>query len=245
MATKLDYALVRDYLVKLLQEGEEFLKEFYQELKGKSSLFQETFKREKIDELQEEDLLKVFSTVFSVRRNAQRILRETPLDTLREALKELLYSREGFDQKVWEFAKRLRGAEVRRLRDLGAEILHFTFPKKYVLWNSWVWDPQTETGAVVFLKEEPPVGGKGRQMFGTTYEEFEEIYKQIYELLKEFGLKVEDYFFVDIFLAVIYGTYVDYMTLSTMHSAKGFFPPASVMAKRLLGVNAPIIYKEV
>ena len=101
-----------------------------------------------------------------------------------------------------------------------------------MLWTSWIWDPESESGAIVFLKEEPPK----KSLYGETYEEFEPIYKQIQEKLLDFGIKVKGYLFVDIFLAMIYATYVDYMTLSTMHSAKGFFPPAGVMARRLLGV---------
>ncbi len=77
-------------------------------------------------------------------------------------------------------------------------------------------------------------------MYGETYDQFKQVYEQIAEKLQEFGIKVKGYLFVDIFLAMIYATYVDYMTLSTMHSAKGFFPPAGVMAKRLLGVKAPV-----
>ncbi len=115
---------------------------------------------------------------------------------------------------------------------MASELLHFTFPDRYVLWTSWIWDPESESGAVVFLKEEPPK----RHMYGETYEEFEQIYKQVQEKLLDFGIKVKGYLFVDIFLAMIYATYVDYMSLSTMHSAKGFFPPAGSIARRLLGV---------
>jgi len=251
-AVTLDDALIRDYLIKILGEGEDFVQEFYQELLEKSVLFQETLSKERLPSLTEEELERVFERIFAARRKKRKIIEETGIDRLKKAISDLLYGDEkgGFfkkkkeernwEEKVEEFAKQIRGVDRKSARDIAAELLHFTFPDKYILWTSWIWDPQSETGAIVFLKEEPPTGGRGRRMYGETYEQFKQVYEQIAEKLQEFGIKVKGYLFVDIFLAMIYATYVDYMTLSTMHSAKGFFPPAGVMAKRLLGVNAPV-----
>ena len=251
-AVQLDDALIRDYLIKILGEGEEFVQEFYQDLLEKSQLFQETLSKERLPSLSEEDLDRVLERIFAARRKRKKIIEETGVDKLKKAISDLLYGDEkgglfrkkkverSWEEKVDEFAKQIRGVDRRAARDIAAELLHFTFPDKYILWTSWVWDPESETGAIVFLKEEPPTGGRGRRMYGETYEQFKQVYEQIAEKLQEFGIKVKGYLFVDIFLAMIYATYVDYMTLSTMHSAKGFFPPAGVMARRLLGVRAPV-----
>ncbi len=251
-AVQLDDALIRDYLIKILGEGEEFVQEFYQDLLEKSQLFQETLSKERLPSLSEEDLERVFERIFAARRKKKKIIEETGIDRLKKAISDLLYGDEkgGFfkkkkvertwEEKVDEFAKQIRGVDKKSARDIAAELLHFTFPDRYILWTSWIWDPESETGAIVFLKEEPPTGGRGRRMYGETYEQFKQVYEQIAEKLQEFGIKVKGYLFVDIFLAMIYATYVDYMTLSTMHSAKGFFPPAGVMARRLLGVKAPV-----
>ncbi len=241
--TTLDDALIRDYLVKILSEGEDFVQEFYQDLLKKSLLFQDKLSKEKLPSLTAEDLEAILERIFASRRKRKKILEETGVEKLKEAISDLLYSEgKSWKERVEEFASRIRGVDRKAARDIAVELLHFTFPDKYILWTSWVWDPQTETGAIVFLKEEPPTGGRGRRMYGETYEQFEQVYKQIAEKLSEFGIKVRGFLFVDIFLAMIYATYVDYMTLSTMHSAKGFFPPASVMARRLLGVQAPVKY---
>ena len=240
--TTLDDALIRDYLVKILGEGEDFVQDFYAELEEKSSLFQEKLSKERLPSLTKEELGTILERVFSTRRKKDRIIEETGESNLKSAISDLLYGMEdkSWDEKVFEFSKRIRGVDVKSARDLASELLHFTFPDRYILWTSWIWDPTSETGAIVFLKEEPPTGGRGRRMYGEKYDQFKQIYEQIAEKLEEFGIKVKGYLFVDIFLAMIYATYVDYMTLSTMHSAKGFFPPAGVMAKRLLGVNAPV-----
>ncbi len=255
-AVTLDDALIRDYLIKILGEGEDFVQQFYNDLLEKSRLFQELLAKDRLPSLSEKELDKILEHIFAARRKRKKIIEETGVDRLKKAISDLLYGDEkrGFfglgkkkeerswEEKVEQFSKEIRGVDRKAARDIAAELLHFTFPDKYILWTSWVWDPQTETGAIVFLKEEPPTGGRGRRMYGETYEQFKQVYEQIAEKLQEFGIKVKGYLFVDIFLAMIYATYVDYMTLSTMHSAKGFFPPASVMARRLLGVQAPIKY---
>jgi len=232
----LDDFLVRDYLIKILGEGEEFVQEFYKDLLAKSLLFQKNLSKERLASLSKEDLDRILEKVFSVRRKRQRLIEETGVENLKRAISDLLYGKaNSWEERVENFVKSIKGVDRKAARDLASELLHFTFPEEYVLWTSWIWDPESESGAVVFLKEEPPK----RHMYGETYEEFEQIYKQIQEKLLDFGIKVKGYLFVDIFLAMIYATYVDYMTLSTMHSAKGFFPPAGVMARRLLGVQRP------
>ncbi len=234
--TTLDDFLVRDYLIKILGEGEEFVQEFYKDLLAKSLLFQKTLSKERLPSLNREDLDHLLEKVFSVRRKRQRLIEETGVENLRRAISDLLYGKaNSWEERVEKFVNSIMGVDRTAARDLASELLHFTFPEDYVLWTSWIWDPKSESGAVVFLKEEPPK----KHMYGETYEEFEQIYKQIQEKLLDFGIKVRGYLFVDIFLAMIYATYVDYMTLSTMHSAKGFFPPAGVMARRLLGVQRP------
>jgi hypothetical protein len=238
----LDDALIRDYLVKILGEGEEFVQEFYEDLEEKSRFFKEKLAKERLPSLTAEELKAVLERIFATRRKREKVIQETGEANLKKAISDLLYGKEevSWDDRVFEFSKHIRGIDVKSARDLAAELLHFTFPERWVLWTSWIWDPTSETGAVVFLKEEPPTGGRGRRMYGEKYDHFKEIYLQIAEKLEEFGIKVRGYLFVDIFLAMIYATYVDYMTLSTMHSAKGFFPPAGVMARRLLGVQAPV-----
>ncbi len=248
--TELDDSLVRDYLIKLLNEGEDFVQEFYRSLVEKSRLFQELLAKERLPSLSEEEAELVLKRIFSTRRRSRRVIEETGIVRLREAVSDLLYADGGsgflksppqsWEERVEGFVKKVRGVSPRFARDAASELLHFTFPDRFVLWTSWIWDPETETGAVVFLKEEPPTGGRGRRMFGETYEEFALIYEQIALKLSEFGVRAKGYLFVDLFLAMIYATYVDYMTLSTMHSAKGFFPPAGYMAKRLLGVHTPL-----
>jgi len=248
--TELDESLLRDYLIKLLSEGEDFVQEFYRLLVEKSRLFQELLSKERLPSLSEKEAELILKRIFSTRRRSSRVIEETGIGRLREAISDLLYADEGanflkspphsWEERVEGFARKVRGVSPRSARDTASELLHFTFPDRFVLWTGWIWDPQTETGAVVFLKEEPPTGGRGRRMFGETYEEFSRIYEQIALKLSEFGVRAKGYLFVDLFLAMIYATYVDYMTLSTMHSAKGFFPPAGYMAKRLLGVHTPL-----
>ncbi|MFN3813260.1 MAG: hypothetical protein ACK4SM_01375 [Aquificaceae bacterium] len=233
MMVNLDDFLVRDYLIKLLGEGEEFIQDIYRDLLAKSILFQHLFSKERLPSLKEENLSRVLGTIFDSRRKSKRIIDETGVDNLRKGIDDLLYGKaSSWEERVEKFVTKIRGIDRRGARNIASEVLHYTFPEEHVLWTSWIWDPDSESGAVVFLKEEPPK----RHMYGETYKEFESIYKQVQEKLLDFGIKAKSYLFVDIFLAMIFATYVDYMTLSTMHSAKGFFPPAGSIARRLLGI---------
>lgn len=236
-STPLDDFLIRDYLLKILGDGEEAVQEFYSRVLEKSNLFRDYFSKEKLASLNKESLLEILSKIYSARRFRQKIVDETGVNNLKNAISDLLYKKaENWEQRVNSFAEAIRGVSKKNAKDIASEILHFTFPEDYILYTSWIWDPESESGAIVFLKEEAPVNGHGREMYGSKYDEFYQTYIQVYEKLLEFGIRVRGFLFVDIFLAMIYGTYVDYMTLSTMHSAKGFFPPADFIAKRLLGV---------
>jgi len=236
-AAPLDDFLVRDYLIKILGDGEELAQEFYSRVLEKSNLFKDTFSKDKLASLDKNSLAEIFYKTYPARRFRNKIIEETGLNNLKNAISDLLYTKaDSWEQRVNAFADVIRGVSRKNAKDIAAEILHFTFPEDYILYTSWIWDPESESGAIVFLKEEAPVNGHGREMYGSTYEEFYQTYVQVYEKLIDFGIRVRGFLFVDIFLAMIYGTYVDYMSLSTMHSAKGFFPPADFIAKRLLGV---------
>jgi len=236
-AAPLDDFLVRDYLIKILGDGEELVQEFYSRVLEKSIFFQEVFSKDRLVSLNKDTLLEVFYRMYPTRRFRNKIVEETGVNNLKKAISDLLYSKEGsWEKRVNEFSSVIRGVSKKNTKDMAAEILHFAFPEDYVLFTSWIWDPESESGAIVFLKEEAPVNGHGREMYGSNYDEFYQTYTQVYEKLSEFGIRVRGFLFVDIFLAMIYGTYVDYMTLSTMYSAKGFFPPIDFIAKRLLGV---------
>ncbi len=241
--TSLDEFLIRDYLFKLMAEGENTLQQFYGDLVKKSFLFKNLLSKENLPSLREEEAELIFTHIFPTRRKSKRVIEETGIKKIREAISDLLYGEaKSWEEKVENFSRKIRGLKTKSAKDTAADLLHFTFPEDQILWTSWIWDPETETGAVVFLKEEPPTGGKGKLMYGENYNQFSRIYLQLADKLESFGVKAKGFLFVDIFLATIYAIYVDYMTLSTMHSAKGFFPPAISIARRLLGVYTPLNY---
>jgi len=114
--TELDESLLRDYLIKLLSEGEDFVQEFYRLLVEKSRLFQELLSKERLPSL-----------------------------SVREAISDLLYADEGanflkspphsWEERVEGFARKVRGVSPRSARDTASELLHFTFPDRFVLWT--------------------------------------------------------------------------------------------------------------
>jgi len=83
----LDDFLVRDYLIKILGEGEEFVQEFYKDLLAKSLLFQKSLSKENLASLSKEDLDSILEKVFSVRRKRQRLIEETGVENLKKGYK--------------------------------------------------------------------------------------------------------------------------------------------------------------
>ena len=156
----LDDFLVRDYLIKILGEGEEFVQEFYKDLLAKSLLFQKSLSKENLASLSKEDLDSILEKVFSVRRKRQRLIEETGVENLKRAISDLLYGKaNSWEERVENFVKYIKGVDRKAARDLASELLHFTFPEEYVLWTSWIWDPESESGAAVFLSRKSPQRG--------------------------------------------------------------------------------------
>ena len=106
----LDDFLVRDYLIKILGEGEEFVQEFYKDLLAKSLLFQQAFSKEKLASLTQEDLDLILEKIFAARRRRQKILEETGVDRLKRAISDLLYGKaKSWEERVERFVKEISG----------------------------------------------------------------------------------------------------------------------------------------
>ena len=80
-AASLDEALIRDYLIKILSEGEDFLQDFYQDVKAKSELFQKKLAEGNIKKLTQEDLEEILERIFAARRKRKKDSRSVTLSS--------------------------------------------------------------------------------------------------------------------------------------------------------------------
>jgi hypothetical protein len=103
-------------------------------------------------ELTETEFLDIAAFIAPVRRRIGPVLAERGIDWLRAVVARLLEAPEDLDHVDARLATFIlafpQGKPYRWVRDLGAEILHFTRPETYPLMTRWVWDARVGTGVI-------------------------------------------------------------------------------------------------
>ena len=178
----------------------------------KSSLFEELLGTGKLDTLTEPEFLDLAAFVTPVRRRVGPWLAENGFWELRGRLAALL---EGWadistaDARLAAFTAAFPQDKAHRwVRDLGAEVMHFTAPDRYPLMARWVWDAQVTTGAlreiwfaddVDYVKITVP----------DTMATFVVLRAELEGFLKEQGVFRDLPFYVDLLLAHVYAGYIN------------------------------------
>ncbi len=125
-----------------------------------------------------------------------------------------------------------------RLFDLGTEVLHALEPEHFPLWTRWIFDPEAETGALLLLlDDETDLFGHSRL---DTYGRLREVNEYLIHTLYAAGMPVDPLrpFTLDVFLAGVYGVYVN--TVLQMRMSKEFnklLPELGEFTQRLLGTK--------
>jgi hypothetical protein len=216
-------------------------------LANKSRLFREALGPETIGELDLDALEILLDTVMPARRRLAPALTAMDRGKRNEALRELLYGQAPLAGRVETFAGALaaHGADAdaraqRRFKrgalDFAAELLHFRDPVRYPLMTRWVWDAETQSGALRELikggdtVKDIPWGGPGVYEAGRAW---------VARQMAEAGVYREPHFLVDLFLAHAYAGYMLSMSAG-MGLLKADFGGSSdplEIAKKLLGVD--------
>ncbi|MFP4559921.1 MAG: hypothetical protein ACLFRB_04900 [Thiohalorhabdus sp.] len=137
-------------------------------LKMKSELFGRLLAPEALSQLDEEARDTVLERVFSARRRLAPHLREMEVADFRSLVGELLHGKGDLEERMEAFVEALpcEGKACRARRDLAADLLHFYDPERYPLMTRWVWDVNTDSGALRELVphsdqiERLPTGGE-------------------------------------------------------------------------------------
>ena len=119
-------------------------------LKMKSELFGRLLAPEAIAELDEEARDTLLERVFSARRRLAPYVRSMELADFRSLANELLRGKGALEDRLDAFIEGIpcEGKSCRARRDLAADILHFYDPERYPLMARWVWDVNTDSGAL-------------------------------------------------------------------------------------------------
>ncbi len=122
-------------------------------LQRKAGLFGDTFGPDRIAALDEQGLEVALRHVFSIKARRKKLLAREGASALADHVRTLLYGEGPVGQRLGDFVASLEHLDAKRARALASELLHFTHPTRYWLWTPWIWDPDTDKGALRVLTQ--------------------------------------------------------------------------------------------
>jgi hypothetical protein len=209
----------------------------------KGSLFEELLGKGRVGELTETEFLDLASFVTPARRKVGAWLAQNGFEGLHSRLKSLL---DGWsdvstaDQRMAAFdAGFPTDREHRWVRDLGAEVLHFTASDRYPLMTRWMWDARVNTGVLreIWHSDGTEPGNiRIEDNFGT----FRTLREELEGFLADNGVFRDMAFYVDLLCAHIYAGYINdkggqYLRGDFCGGAK---EDSMAHTRRLLGLDA-------
>ncbi len=178
----------------------------------KAALFQELLGDGKARELEEDNFVQLCAFMATCRRRMAEPLRDLKFAHFREAITALLDGATDTataDERLATFVKSFPdGKAYRWVRDLGAEVLHFTLPEQYPLMARWIWDEKANSGV---LREIWHGDNVDHMVIDVTdgYETFIVLREELSQFLSDNGLFRDMLFYVDLLQAQIYADYIN------------------------------------
>ncbi|MDA8048771.1 MAG: hypothetical protein M0002_01940 [Rhodospirillales bacterium] len=207
----------------------------------KAALFDEVFGGGRVSGLTEEDFLGACAFIAPARRRIAALLAEVGFAPLRLRIARLLDDAAdltGADARMATFADGFpRDRTHRFLRDLAAEILHFTAPEHYPLMTRWVWDAHAGTGVLreIWYAEDMDALRIGA---ADDFATFATLRDELTGFLRSLGVASDLPLNVSLLAAHIYAGYIN--DRGGHYLKNEFSRPADPMAhtRRLLGLDA-------
>ncbi len=192
-------------------EGEGGVEKLIDAVKLKSALFADTLGEGKAVSMSEHGFMTVCAFMSSVRRRIAPTLKEEGFAKFRTAVAELMDGARDTttaDQRIKRFCAAFpQDKKHRWVRDLAAELLHYTYPEIYPLMNRWVWDARTNTGALreIWFAENPDSTVID---VCNNYEGFLVLREELSQFITDNGVFKDVLYYVDLLLAQIYAGYI-------------------------------------
>ncbi len=242
MSQLIDLAAAKEFMSETLNRvTRDELTAIAADLEAKSRLFQRHLLAENISGFTDKGLEEILASVFATRRRRKQIQEAVPFEAFQSGIHNLLYGTQGTEVRFQTFVNAMGGLDTSVKTDLAGEILHFTYPDKYWLWNRWMWDAKKRTGAIALVTTE------GFDMLGETEGE---VYLKVgngvaftHSIAESAGFQFisRTLFGTDVFLSCVYVIYA--YTVLRMRMTQEFnkvMPGLSEFSRRLLGIyNLP------
>ncbi|MEK9672579.1 MAG: hypothetical protein VW268_08755 [Rhodospirillaceae bacterium] len=179
----------------------------------KTALFRETLAPDKIKDLEGDTLIGLAAFMGSVRRRIGTWLEGRDMVPVRRAIQALIAGAAvgaDTDDRIAAFCDALEDnpKKDRWVRDLAAEILHFTNPEQYPLMCRWVWDKQANTGVLREIWFADDIDNITLDI-PDTYATHLMLREELSQFLATNGIFRDMLYYVDLLLAQIYADYIN------------------------------------
>jgi hypothetical protein len=208
----------------------------------KASLFEELLGKGRVGELTETEFLDLAAFVTPARRKVGAWLGQNGFASLHARLTDLLDGWSDLstaDARLAAFHAGLPpDREHRWVRDLGAEVLHFTTPERYPLMTRWMWDARVNTGVLREIWHSD--SDAGAIPIADNFATFQTLREELEGFLADNGVFRDVVFYIDLLCAHIYAGYINdkggqYLRGDFCGQAK---EDSMAHTRRLLGLDA-------
>lgn len=207
----------------------------------KSSLFEELLVREPAAELTETEFLDLCAFITPARRRVGGVLQEIGFEAMRDRLVALLDGMSDTataDARLAAFVAGFpRDKAHRWVRDLGAEVMHFTAPDRYPLMARWIWDGRVKTGALREIWFADDVA-EAKITVADGFLTFATLGAELEGFLRGQGHYRDLPFFTDLLVAHIYAAYINDRGGEFMRAEFATAADPMLHTRRMLGLDA-------
>ncbi|MEJ2779269.1 hypothetical protein [Stygiolobus sp. RP850M] len=178
----------------------------------------------------EEDRRKLFEVFFHHKKFYSQVAESTPLSEFSSLYSKMKDTSLPYDDRVTMFINSVKGMELKDLRDMARELLHYLQPTDFPLWNRWIWNEEKNSGSITYvLKDNVTLKNKN---------DFISAVNELKSILSIFGLDTSNYYPTTLFLVYSYVRYLDYTThLAIDKKAAGLLPTHLSTTALVLGLK--------
>ena len=184
---------------------------FVTAIKFKKSVFEEALKATNLPKLDKETFLGLCAFIAPVRRRIGSWFETKDFSILHAYLMDLLTGvQDGsdVDNRIKAFCGQFpQNRSHRWVRDLAAELLHFSDMEQYPLMTRWVWDQSANTGVIREIWYADDIDHISLDILDT-YETHLVLREELSQFLASNGVFRDVLYYLDLLLAQIYADYI-------------------------------------
>lgn len=219
------------------------IERFADALKLKSEVFRQRLADGQAKRLTLSDFEEISVLMPTVRRRIEGLLTDEGWAKIHASIVTLLdeaHVPSTADSRMTTFCKSYPDTKRHRfVRDLAAEILHYTLPEHHPLATRWVWDTKTNTGALREIWHGDDVDHMIIDV-PDTHETFLVLREELSQFLSDNGIFRDMIWYVDLLLGQTYGDYINAQGGAYLKTDFGSESDPLEHSRRILGVDARV-----